>query len=101
MAVMQVTSAQFKELIQSPEMVLVDFQASWCDSCKALSPVLDKVAEETGITIAKVDVDESRDLVKEYGLKSIPTLIVFENGEAKNQSVGFVGKGKVLELLGK
>lgn len=101
MAVVHVTSETFAELIQSPEPVLVDFFATWCGPCKALTPTLEEVATETGATIGKLDIDECGDIASEYGVMSVPTLMVFQNGAVKETSVGVVPKSRVLELLGK
>lgn len=101
MAVRDITEAEFDEFIKSEETVMVDFFATWCESCKALSPILDKVAAETDAPIGKVDIDKDRPLVDRFGIKSIPTLLVFKNGELAETSVGRVPKERVLELLGK
>jgi thioredoxin 1 len=101
MAVIHGTEEQFASLVQSAQPVLVDFFATWCGPCKALSPVLEEVAEETGATILKMDVDECGDLAMEYGIMSVPTLAVFQNGEVKEISVGLVPKERVLSLLGR
>ena len=69
----------FNEIIQ--KKVLVDFYATWCGPCKMLSPVLEELSKEIDIDIIKVDVDENNDLAKEYGVMSIPCLILFENGK--------------------
>ncbi len=101
MAVIHVTSENFEELIHSQEPVLIDFSATWCGPCKALAPVLDEVAAETDAVIGKLDIDECHELALEYGVMSVPTLVVFQNGEVKEASVGLVPKARVLELLGK
>ena len=92
----------FNNVIQSDQLTLVDFYATWCESCKAMMPILEKiVAENENMKIAKVDIDENRGLVEKYGLKSIPTLMVFQKGELKETSIGRIPKDKVLELLSK
>lgn len=101
MAVMQLSHDTFQEFIQSPEPVLVDFYATWCGPCKLLTPVLDEIAEETGAAIGKVDVDEEQDLAEEYEIMSIPTLMVFQNGEMVQSTIGTPSKDELLKMLGK
>ena len=92
----------FKEKI-SKGVVLVDFFATWCGPCRMMAPVLDSVKKELGdaIEIYKVDVDESENLARQYGIMSIPTLFVFVNGEEKEHSVGLLDKNRVVNLLKK
>ena len=101
MSVIAVTKNSFaQEVLGSEKKVLVDFWASWCGPCRMLSPVVDQVAEERpNVKVCKVNIDEEQDLAVEYGVMSIPTLMVFENGKAVNTSVGVVPKAKILEML--
>lgn len=102
MAILHLTSETFqKEVLESKETVIVDFWASWCGPCKALAPILDEVeAELTGnIKIAKVNIDEQEELAAKFRVMSIPTILVFKNGEIANKSVGLVSKDKILELI--
>ena len=101
MELQKINEDSFDAFIQSDEPVMVDFYATWCESCKAMMPILEKIVAQEGKKIAKVDIDENRGLVEKYGLKSIPTLMVFQNGELKETSIGRVPKDKVLELLSK
>lgn len=95
------TPDNFTEFIQSETPVMVDFFATWCESCKFMLPILGKIAaEQDKEIIGTVDVDDYRDLAVEYGVKSIPALMIFQNGELKETSIGRVSKDKVLELLG-
>ena len=87
----------FNEIIQ--KKVLVDFYATWCGPCKMLSPVLEQLAEEIDIDIVKVDVDQNNDLAKQYGIMSIPCLILFENGKEKKRNLGFMPKEKIKEFI--
>ena len=87
----------FNELIQ--KKVLVDFYATWCGPCKMLSPVLEQTAKEVDIDILKVDVDENRQLAKEYGVMSIPCLILFENGKEIKRNLGFMPKEKIKDFV--
>ncbi|MEM9035281.1 MAG: thioredoxin [Actinomycetota bacterium] len=92
----------FDEVIKSSDKpVVVDFWAEWCGPCKMIAPILEEIAsEEEGVTIAKLNVDESPDVAMRYQVMSIPTLIVFENGEPAKRMVGAKGKGQLLQELG-
>ena len=102
MAVVTITKENFEqEVLQSAKPVLLDFWASWCGPCRMLSPVVDEVAEErTDVKVGKVNVDEQPELAGEFGVMSIPTLLVFEQGKLVRQAVGARPKDSVLELLG-
>ena len=102
MAVVTITKENFEqEVLQSAKPVLLDFWASWCGPCRMLSPVVDDVAEErTDVKVGKVNVDEQPELAGQFGVMSIPTLLVFEQGKLVRQAVGARPKASVLELLG-
>ena len=102
MAVVTITKENFEqEVLQSAKPVLLDFWASWCGPCRMLSPVVDEVAEErTDVKVGKVNVDEQPELAGQFGVMSIPTLLLFENGKLVRQAVGARPKSGVLELLG-
>ena len=102
MAVVTIMKENFEqEVLQSTKPVLLDFWASWCGPCRMLSPVVDEVAEErTDVKVGKVNVDEQPELAGEFGVMSIPTLLVFEQGKLVRQAVGARPKAGVLELLG-
>lgn len=98
-----ISSADFQsKVLKASEPVLVDFFATWCGPCKMLAPTLDAVAEEVSgrASVYKVDIDQSPDLASQYGVMSVPTLIVFKNGEKTEQVVGVQKKEKLLEMLG-
>ena len=100
MKVIAVNNQNFeKEVLKSDKPVLVDFYADWCGPCKMLSPVLDKISEEENIDIVKINVDNDPELAKEYGIMSIPTIIVFENGEEKNKNIGLCSKQDIKDMI--
>ena len=102
MAVITITKENFaQEVLQSAKPVLLDFWASWCGPCRMLSPIVDEVAEERGdVKVGKVNVDEQPELAGQFGVMSIPTLLVFEQGKLVRQAVGARPKASVLDLLG-
>ena len=102
MAVITITKENFaQEVLQSAKPVLLDFWASWCGPCRMLSPVVDEVAEErTDVKVGKVNVDEQPELAGQFGVMSIPTLLVFEQGKRVRQAVGARPKAGVLDLRG-
>jgi thioredoxin 1 len=102
MATATVTDATFDETIAgSAEPVLVDFWAEWCGPCKAIAPILDEIASEKAgkLSIAKLNVDENPTTAMRYGVQSIPTLILFKDGEAQKRLVGAKGKRQLLAEL--
>lgn len=81
-------------------VVVVDFFATWCGPCKMLSPIMDEVEQEMpDVEFLKIDVDQEEDLARRFGVMSIPTIIVFKNGEIKAQNVGFMSKDEVIDLI--
>ena len=89
--------SKFKELTENEDKVLVDFFATWCGPCKMLGPVLEKT--ESDIKVIKVDTDEFEDLSREYGVMSIPTLVLLENGKEVKRNVGFIDKNSLENFL--
>ena len=102
MAILHVNESEFdREVLQDSGTVLVDFWATWCGPCRMLSPIVDEVAEErTDVKGCKVNVDEQPELASQFGVMSIPTLLVFRDGKLVNQAVGARPKAGVLALLG-
>lgn len=99
--VVSVTKTNFEqEVLQAEGTVLVDFWASWCAPCRMLAPVVEKVAEDhTEIKVCKINVDEESELAVKYKVMSIPTLVVFRQGEPVNKSVGVVSKEEIESLF--
>ena len=98
-----VTDSNFKEVVLDSKLpVMVDFWATWCGPCRMLAPTVEEVAEETEgrAIVGKVNVDDEMTLARKYRIASIPTLIVFENGEEARRSVGVIEKEDILDLLG-
>lgn len=96
-----VTKENFdQEVLMAKEPVLVDFWAAWCMPCKMLSPIVDQVASErSDVKVCKINIDDEGELAIRYGVMSIPTLIVFKNGEITNKSIGLISKEDILALL--
>ncbi len=88
------------EVLDEKQTVLVDFYATWCGPCRMISPILEQIASERDdIKIVKVNVDEEGELAAQYGIMSIPTLLVFKNGEVTQRSTGAKPKGQILAML--
>ena len=103
MPTIPVTKANFEEtVLKSPNTVLLDFWAPWCGPCKMISPIVEEIAaEDESITVGKINVDEEMELAMQFGITSIPTLVVMEGGKAVNKAIGYRSKDSILELLGK
>ena len=90
-----------QEVLRSEQPVLVDFWASWCGPCMALAPTVDEIAgEQTTVKVGKVNVDDEPELARQYRIMSIPTLMVFRNGEPVRREVGGKSKEEILEMIG-
>ena len=103
MAEITVTDSNFEEVVLKSELpVLVDFWATWCGPCRMLGPVVADVAKEQEgkILVGKVNVDENPNLARRFGIRSIPTLMLFKGGEAVNTSLGFIPKDKLEAFIG-
>lgn len=101
MAVNKVNSDTFEaQVLNNPKPVLVDFYADWCGPCKMLSPVVDQIAAQSdAYEVYKLNVDDSSDIAARYGVMSIPTLIVFKNGQVSGKTVGVQPKQVILDML--
>jgi thioredoxin 1 len=98
-----VTESTFEqEVLQSEKPVIVDFWAEWCGPCHAVAPVLDKIVEEREdeVTLVKVNIDEEQELARRYGIQSIPTIVLFKDGEPAAAAIGAQPKGALEKALG-
>ncbi len=102
-AIVTLTEATFDEVVSgSSEPVVVDFWAEWCGPCKMIAPILDEIAteKEGDAVIAKLNVDENPSIAQRFGVMSIPTMLVFRDGEVDKRVVGAKGKAQLVEELG-
>jgi len=101
--ILEVTTESFeKEVLESDKKVLIDFYADWCNPCKMLAPTIDEIASENeNIKIVRINIDNEADLAVRYGIVSIPTLVVIQDGEEKGRMVGVVSKFQINNMIQK
>jgi len=102
MSIKHITSDNFEsDVLKSDEPVLMDFWAEWCGPCKMLAPILDQIADEYKgrLQIVKLDVETSQNIAMQFGVRSIPTLILFKSGVVEAQHVGMLSKEQLIKLL--
>ena len=102
MAEIKITATNFEtEVLRADKPVLVDFWADWCGPCRMVGPIVEEIAQEReDIAVGKINVDEEVELAMEFGVASIPTLVVVEHGEVMNKAIGYMPKAEIEELLG-
>lgn len=100
MSVLNVDKNNFKEVLNSEKTVLLDFYAVWCGPCRMVSPIVDEIAEEhPEYLIGKINVDDEPEIAQQFGVISIPTLVILKDGKVVNQSAGARPKAQILSLL--
>ena len=101
MAVITITKDNYEEKVLKAEgKVLLDFWATWCGPCRMVAPIVGEIASETpGLTVGKINVDEEMELAVQFGIVSIPTLVVMEKGQMVNKTIGYAPKAELLKLL--
>ena len=101
MSVLKITNENFnEEVLNSDKITIVDFYADWCGPCKMMSPIIDKIAEENdNIKVGKLNVDEAQDIAVKYNVMSIPTIIIFKNGNEYKRFVGVTSKSDITNAL--
>lgn len=103
MSVLKISSENYEEeVLKADKPVIIDFYADWCGPCRMMSPIIDEIAEEKvdNIKVGKVNVDENQDLAMEYGVMSIPTIVIIKNGKVEKTFVGVREKNEILGAIG-
>ena len=103
MATIDITQQSFAQTLEDNDIVFVDFWAAWCGPCRALAPIVDEVAKQYSdkIVVGKMDVDKNPATAQRFGVRSIPTLLVFKGGQVREQIVGYAPKDRIEKALEK
>ena len=96
---MIVTDASFEDALKENDLVLIDFWADWCGPCKKVAPILDEISDQFGLPIGKLNIDENPGKTQEYGISSIPTMVLFKDGQPVHKIIGAMPKHKMLQEL--
>lgn len=100
MSVKTINEGNFEEeVLKSQTTTIIDFYADWCGPCKMMSPIIDEISEDKSLTVGKVNVDDNTELAIKYDIMSIPTILIFKNGELVNRFVGVHDKNEILNSL--
>ena len=100
MAIIELNKDNFQTIINTDKKILIDFFATWCGPCRMVSPIVDEIADEhPEFVVAKIDVDQNPELAGEFGVMSIPTLVVIKDGKVVNQATGARPKAQILAML--
>ena len=98
---LQINSGNFEQVISTDKLVIIDFWATWCGPCRALSPIMDELAEEykDEVVIAKCDTEENNEIAMQFGVRNIPMLVFMKNGEVVDTRVGLQRKGDLVKMI--
>lgn len=102
MSVLKISEDNFEdEVMKSEQTVIIDFYADWCGPCQMMSPIIDKIAEELSgqVKVGKVNTDDNFELAKRFNIMSIPTIMIFKNGNLQNTFIGLTDKSEIIEAL--
>ena len=95
--ILEITDETLNEVLETNELVIIDFWAEWCKPCKIMGSILDEISEEYNVTIGKIEVDENNDAVTEYGIRNIPTLLFIKDGRVVDKIVGSATKEIIID----
>jgi len=96
---MIITDASFEDALKENDLVLIDFWADWCGPCKKVAPILDEISDQFGLPVGKLNIDENPGKTQEYGISSIPTMVLFKDGQPVHKIIGAMPKHKMLQEL--
>lgn len=100
MKVKEIQEKEWKKIVEQKGKMLIDCYAPWCGPCKLLSPIIDELAEETkNCKFYKINVDDAEEISREYGIMSIPTLLLFEDGKLKEKTIGLKSKEEIKKII--